>query len=79
MRSTRLSDIPTDEFAFNHDRYHRLTGEFEEIARAFAELGHAGNPHGRALAKRAAEVNQAIWVLWDAVANAERSERNGAS
>lgn len=67
----RFSEIPTEKFPLNFDKYCQLRRQIETAADDFDELGTAA---GRAVSRELIDVHFRLGRAWELIRNIERSE-----
>lgn len=67
----RFSEIPTEKFPLNFDKYCQLRRQIEAAADDFDELGTAA---GRAVSRELMDVHFRLGRAWELIRNIERGE-----
>ncbi|MCJ9668597.1 MULTISPECIES: hypothetical protein [unclassified Neorhizobium] len=74
---TDITQIPTQEFPLNYERYNRLMDELRDAARGFERLGVLGWPGGKELDKRLMAIRSDLLGVWETIQETERRMRSG--
>lgn len=74
---TDITQIPTEAFPLNFERYNRLMDELQDAARGFARLDERGWPGGKDLDKRLMAIWSDLHGVWETIVETERQMRSG--
>ncbi len=74
---TDITNIPTQEFPLNFERYNHLMHEIRDAARGFERIGSLGWPGGKDLDRRLMEIRADLLGVWETIQETERAMRSG--
>lgn len=72
-----ITQIPTEQFPLNYERYNRLMDEIRDAARGFERIGSLGWPGGKDLDRRLMEIRADLLGVWETIQETERQMRSG--
>lgn len=75
---TDITNIPTEQFPLNFERYNHLMNEIRDAARGFERLGGMGWPGGKDLDRRLMEIRADLLCVWETIQETERGMRAGS-